>query len=130
MLFKPWFVVAALLFLTHQILQKILAVPIPFADSFLDPLLFMPLLLQLMLLERRLLFRRGPDYILSWAQILGTVVLVSLLCELLFVFWSDAFTADYLDVLCYLTGGAVFGVFFNVPCSNPGVRHNASKRFC
>ena len=113
MLLQPWFMSALILTITHQVLQKILEINIQIIDSFLDPLLFLPILLQLILLERRFVFGKGPRYILSWFQILTVTVFVSIVCELLFPRWNPAFTADYIDVICYLFGGVIFGVFFN-----------------
>lgn len=115
MLLRPWFLGAVGLALIHQILQKILGVHVPIVDSYLDPLLFLPILLQLILLERRFVFGKDSQYVLSWYHIFGVVVLVSVLVELLFPVWSPLFTADYRDVICYLIGGTAFGVFFNVP---------------
>lgn len=115
MLLRPWFLGAVGLALIHQILQKILGIHVPIVDSYLDPLLFLPILLQLILLERRFVFGKGSQYALSWYHIFGVVVLVSVLVELLFPVWNPLLTADYKDVICYLIGGTAFGVFFNVP---------------
>lgn len=115
MLLRPWFIVTAFVALAHQILQKILAISIPWADSFLDPLLFLPILLHLMLLERRFVFGLGGEYTFRWYHIFCTVALISLICELLFPYWSAAFTSDYNDVICYAIGGVVFGIFQNAP---------------
>ena len=117
MLLQPWFMGALILTTTHQVLQKILGINMRLVDSFLDPLLFLPILLQLILLERRFVFGKGAPYVLSWFQILTVTVLVSVVCELLFPRWNPAFTADYIDVICYLLGGVIFGVFFNSPLS-------------
>ncbi|HUH19662.1 hypothetical protein [Albibacterium sp.] len=115
MLLQPWFLGALMLVLIHQVSQKILGVNIPLADSFLDPILFLPILLQLILLELRFLIGKGPRYVLSWFQISIITVFVSVVCEILFPQWSSSFTADYKDVICYLVGGMVFGIFFNLP---------------
>lgn len=66
MLLRPWFLGAVGLALIHQILQEILGVHVPIVDSYLDPLLFLPILLQLILLERRFVFGKGSQYVLSW----------------------------------------------------------------
>src|SRR5690606_16759880 len=113
MLLQPWFMSVLILATMHQFLQKILGINIQLVDSFLDPLLFLPILLQLVLLERRFVFGKGTQYVLSWFQILTVTVFVSVVCELLFPQWNPAFTADYIDVICYLLGGVIFGVFFN-----------------
>src|SRR5690606_889639 len=115
MLVQGWFLVALALAIAHQVLQKILQVSIPFVDSYLDPLLFLPILLHLILLERRYLFGKGPSYILSWSQMFAVFVLISVVCEVLFPRWSSSFIADYKDVICYLIGGILFGIFLNSP---------------
>lgn len=115
MLLQPWFMGALILTTTHQVLQKILGINMQLVDSFLDPLLFLPILLQLILLERRFVFGKGARYVLSWFQILTITVFVSIVCELLFPRWSPAFTPDCIDVICYMLGGVIFGVFFNSP---------------
>lgn len=115
MLLKPWFLIALSLAAAHQLLQKLWTVPINMIDSFLDPLLFIPIVLHLTLMERRFLFGKGPLYILPRLHILLIVGVVSFVCELLFPLWSDSFTADPLDAVCYILGGLAFGIFFNGP---------------
>ena len=115
MLLQPWFIGALTLALFHQLIQKGLNINLPLIDSYLDPLLFLPILLHLILFERRYLFGKGPTYVFSWAQILLIVALIAVLCEYYFPRWNDAFTADYLDAIFYLIGGVFFGVFCNKP---------------
>ena len=115
MLVKPWFVGATTLALFHQLLQKVWNLNLSLIDSYLDPLLFMPILLHLILLERRYLFGKGSAYVFSWTQILTIIALIAVLCEYFFPRWNASFTADYIDVLCYLLGGILFGVLFNRP---------------
>src|SRR5690554_5620546 len=118
MLLQPWFIGALMLVLIHQVFQKILGINIALVDSFLDPILFLPILLQFILLERRFIIGKGPRYVLSWFQILTITVFVSFVCEILFPQWSSSFTVDYKDVICYLIGGVIFGIFFNFPLLN------------
>lgn len=115
MLFRPWFIGVLLLFSMHQIMQKVLGINMLLLDSFLDPLLFMPILLHLMLWERRFLFGKGSHYILSRQRIVCIWLFVSVLCELLFPYWSDRFTMDYWDVLCYGIGALLFRIYLNKP---------------
>lgn len=115
MLLKPWFIAFLFIFLTHQILQKGLGINIQFIDSYLDPLLFLPILLHLVLWERRVLFGLDSLHVLSWQGILTITALVSVLAEYFFPLWSANFTRDYWDVLCYFIGGVFFGAFLNRP---------------
>lgn len=113
MFLRWWFLIALSIAVLHQVLQKILNIQIQVVNSYLDPLLFLPILLQLMLFERRYLFEKDAQYVFSWYQILMVVFVVSMVCEVLFPLWNPAFTADYIDAICYLIGGVIFGVFFN-----------------
>lgn len=118
MFLRPWFIVILTIALTHQVLQKIFSFNILVIDSYLDPFLFMPILLHLILFERRYIFGKGASYRLPWYQILTIILFVSIVSELLFPRWSAEFTADYIDVIVYFIGGIVFGVFWNVPNSS------------
>lgn len=115
MLVKPEFIIMLLLVLVHQVTQKILKLSFPRLDSYFDPLLFLPILLYLILWERRYWFGKGPHYVLSWLQIATIFVFVSIVAEYFFPRWSNDFTSDYLDVLCYAIGAVLFGVFLNRP---------------
>ncbi len=53
--FPNWFLVCVIIFTAHQFLQKTGFVNISLIDNYLDPLLAMPLLLQLNVLEKRFL---------------------------------------------------------------------------
>lgn len=113
MLSQAWFLGAVTLVAIHQIMQKVLNWNFPILDAYLDPLLFMPILLHLILWERRFIFKKGRHYILPWIEILAFFILVSVLCEYLFPRWSTRFTLDYWDVLCYAIGAMIFGLFLN-----------------
>lgn len=115
MLTRPWFIAILTLVAAHQITQKILGLNVAILDYYFDPLLFMPILLHLILWERRFLFRKGIRYVLSWVQILSILIFVSVLCEYFFPRWSNNFTMDYWDILCYTIGALIFGLFLNIP---------------
>lgn len=99
------FVLAVVLFLIHQFLQKILNVPIPVVDNYLDPLLMMPILLTCVDWERRVLFKKPS---LSIFEIILWTMVISVMTEYFFPRWSHRFTQDGKDVLCYLTGSACY----------------------
>ena len=115
MLTKPWFIGILTLVAAHQVTQKMLGLNVAILDYYFDPLLFMPILLHLILWERRFLFRKGIRYVLPWNQIISTLVFVSVLCEYFFPRWSNNFTMDYWDILCYTIGALIFGLFLNNP---------------
>lgn len=101
------FAVCALLFLLHQYVEKILKLSLPMIDSYLDPLLFMPMLLTLITWERQLMYKNRL-YHLPWTHIFGYFLLVSVLCEILFPMWTDRMTADIWDVLLYALGTILY----------------------
>src|SRR5690606_28549609 len=101
------FAVCTTLFLLHHYVHKIATVSLPVMDSYLDPLLFMPILLTLITWERRL-FYRNRFYTLSLMHILGYFLLVSVLCEIVFPMWTERMTADVWDVLFYALGTILY----------------------
>lgn len=103
------FIISFLAFLVHQYLQKIADVHYPFIDSFLDPLLFLPILLPLIVWERRLI-RHVPTYSMPWSHVLGYIILISILCEIVLPIWNKRMTSDIIDVLFYAVGGFVYGI--------------------
>ena len=105
---SPLFIICSILFLLHQLLQYGLNINIPFADNFLDNLLAMPIILILLLAERRWLFRKGPDYHLSMLEILITTFYVSLISELVFPRLSSRFTFHWLDFVFFFAGTGLY----------------------
>jgi glycopeptide antibiotics resistance protein len=114
-LLQPGFVALALTFVVHQVLQKGFHVSLYWIDSYLDPLLSMPILLTLLLAERRHLFGRGNQYQLSLLEVVLAVGILSLLFEVIFPMLSPRFTADVGDVIAYVIGGMFFYLLLNKP---------------
>lgn len=111
---SPFFQVCFWLFVTHQFLQKVAHVKLGILDSYLDPLLCLPLLLSFLLMERRWLLQ-SSQYVLPVSEVFLITVTVSVLCEIGFPYWSNHFTADVLDVVAYGIGAMAFHVFQNHP---------------
>ena len=112
-LYSPVFIVCVALFLLHQMAEKVFDLTTPFVDSYLDSLLAPPILLTLVVAERRILFRRGPGYTLEGHEtFIGTLV-IAMIGELLFPFLSDNFIFDWLDFLFYGVGGGMFYFWIN-----------------
>jgi hypothetical protein len=112
-LYSPVFILCCILFVVHQILQKFLKITIPLADYYLDNLLIIPILLTLLVVERRIIFRRGNDYTLSGLEVIMATVLISLVSEFLFPYLSKNFTSDGLDVVFHILGSVVFYTTIN-----------------
>lgn len=113
LLYSPVFVSCVVLFVAHQVTQKLLGISIPLADSYLDNLVTPPILLTLVVVERRILFKRGPAYNLDRMETAMGVVLISLVSEVLFPYLSADFTSDLLDVVFYIFGGILFYTTIN-----------------
>jgi len=112
---KPWFLIICVIVLLHQILEKIGHIYIPFISAYLDPLLMMPIVLHLSLWERRLFFYKNIRFIFSPFDLAIYWIVISLITEILFPLLNKYFVADMGDVLCYLVGTCVFGLFLNKP---------------
>lgn len=96
-----------LLFLIHQYVQKVLLIPIPFLDNYLDDVLCAPIFLSFLLLERRFILKQ-KNYTFSSLEVFIYVLVMGLIFELAFPVWSSAFTQDYWDFLAYYLGGFLF----------------------
>lgn len=105
--------IIVLIFLTHQILEKVLHIHISLLDKYLDPLLAMPIFLSGILLERRYVFYKTEEYFLSPIDIIASTLFMSIIAEVLFPYWNKGFTADWWDVLCYVLGSIYFYLFMN-----------------
>ncbi len=107
-LFNWVFIVCCILFVVHQLLQKVLHISIPLADQYLDNLLATPILLTLLVAEKRILFRRGGDYTLSVLEVCMATLLIALVSEYLFPYLSNEFTFDWADIVFYALGSMLF----------------------
>lgn len=96
------------LFLVHQVLQYMLNIRIALADAYLDNLLAMPIILTLLVAERRHLFKRGPDYRLPLLEVGLATLYISMVSELLFPLLSSRFTFDLLDYFFFISGAVLF----------------------
>ena len=112
-LYAPVFITCCVLFLAHQITQRVLHISIPFADNYLDNFLATPILLTLLLVERRTLFRYGHHYALTLAEVCLATAFIAVVGEVLFPYLSDEFTSDWIDVLFYALGSVLFFVTVN-----------------
>lgn len=101
------FAMCAGLFVLHQVGQKIVGISLPLIDSYLDPLLCMPILLQLITWERQL-FHRSNTYILPRSHIFGYFLLISIVCEWVLPRWNPKLISDPWDVLAYALGTVMY----------------------
>lgn len=105
---SPLFIICCVLFLLHMIFQYSLKINIPLADAYLDNLLAMPIILTLLLAERRHIFHKGNAYQLPILDIFLATAYVSAISEWLFPWLSSRFTFDPLDFLFFFLGAGIF----------------------
>lgn len=105
---SPVFLICCAFFVAHQFLQKVLHLTIPVVDPYLDSFLAMPILLTLLVAERRVLFRRGGSYRLTILDIIIATLFITFVAELIFPALSSRFTADWKDVVAYALGSFLF----------------------
>jgi hypothetical protein len=101
-----------LLFWGHQFFERALDWHWVWADSYLDSLLCMPILLGLVLFERRFLLKQASSSF-PFLDTAVMVILLGLLYEEVFTSVFSGFTKDYWDYLCYFIGGLYFYFFVN-----------------
>lgn len=110
---SPVFIISCILFGAHQLLQKVFEIPIPFVDLYLDNLLAMPIILTLLLAERRILFKRGRNYRLPVLDVVVATIYIVFIAEVIFPMLSEDFRADWWDVLFYALGSVLFLLTIN-----------------
>lgn len=110
---NPVFLLSLILVLAHQLSQKVLHFSFPILDSFLDPLLCPPILLGLILMERRRLLNLEENHTFSNIEIFIMTGTMALIFELGFPYFSSKFTADIWDVVMYFIGAVIFKFWIN-----------------
>ena len=110
--------VSFLLFAVHQVTQKVLHIDLKWVDSYLDPLLCMPIFLGFILAERRFVLKKWKTktshnniYTFSNFELVVLVLTFSLIFEEGFPLWSNSFTKDFWDYIFYAIGGVGFHYF-------------------
>jgi hypothetical protein len=97
----------------HQVLQYILEIYIPFADSYLDPFLAPPVILGAWQAERVFIFKYNLPTRLHFIEVAAVTLYIAIIGEYLFPFLSSRFYFDPWDFPAYLMGGWVFHRFLN-----------------
>lgn len=110
---SPVFIICSTLFILHQIIYVFFNGEIPFVDPYLDTLLAMPIILTLLLFERKYVFKWKGYYRLTKLEIILATVFVAFISEVIFPALSEEFTADWIDVLCFFIGGIIFYLTIN-----------------
>ena len=93
--------IPAILFIIHQLLQQVAGISIKFADAYLDPFCAGSLALWAISFERRLFF--GQER-LTLADMLVTTGYIIFVSEVVFPIISKHSVADWFDVIAILLG--------------------------
>jgi hypothetical protein len=99
-----------------------------FLDGWLNDLLCLPILLELVQLSMR--FIVAKNYVLSKFQLIVSIVYCSLLFEYFLPIQSAAFYSDPIDVICYTIGGLLWNFILNkdqIKNSKNGFRKSHSR---
>lgn len=104
--FRPspaWLLVTGLL-LTHQLVQRALGINVPFLDSYLDPVLSVPVLVGLAAAERRWLLGATCAGF-GWPEVAGMTLGIAVIGEFVFP-WLDPVQQVYdpWDFVAYGVG--------------------------
>ena len=91
----------------HQVLEKILHIPIPILDNYGDDFFAMPFILTIFSMEQRYIWKR-IDRPLDAFEILAFTIFFALFFEEFLPRYHNGFTKDYWDYLAYGLGSVVF----------------------
>lgn len=109
-----WFISFCLLWLAVFVGRK-LGLTIPYFNDYLTDLLAVPVIASLGLAFQREFVERSNAWCFKPGHLVFIVAYTSLLFELFLPNYSDAFTADLMDVVMYITGGLFFWGIMNRP---------------
>ncbi len=108
-LFPIWFYLFLFVFINNR--YSIRPSEIPFIDGYLNDLLCLPILLQLVQVCMKLIVNK--KYVLSLFQTLVAIVYCSVLFEIILPKYSNHYISDIYDAICYLLGGLVWKFLLN-----------------
>jgi len=110
---SPVFIICTVIFIIHQLVQKVLDIHFLLFDRYLDNLLAMPIILTLLMIERRYLLGRKRTFSLSVLEIIIATTFIVLVAEIAFPLLSRDFTTDWWDLLFYALGSFIFYLTIN-----------------
>ncbi|MGI8601197.1 MAG: hypothetical protein ACR2KB_18225 [Chitinophagaceae bacterium] len=109
---SPLFLICLLVFILHQVSQYIFKIPLPFLNNYLDNFLAMPVILSLLLAEKKYIYKQ-KDQKLSLIFVIIATLYIALVTEWLFPFLSERFTTDCYDLVFYSLGSVFYCFFMN-----------------
>jgi hypothetical protein len=102
---NPWWWIALVLFVGHQLLNRGLGVELAVVDDYLDPFCAAPILLGLWRVERQLVYRVAR---LGWVETAVATLVLAVLFEEVFPRYEEGFQRDAIDYVFYALGGVYF----------------------
>jgi hypothetical protein len=112
---NPFFYFPVLIFVLNQVLERYFKLFIPFAHSYLDDLLAIPVILGITLQIYRKIHPEKDSFSFTKIQILVAIIYVSAVFEWFLPRFSTTYTSDFLDIICYFVGGFYFYFLINIP---------------
>lgn len=111
---NKWFIAFSLIWLVVYVSRRV-GHPVPFVNGYLTDLLAVPVIAQLGLWFQRGFIVKSGYYVLSIWHVVFIFAYVSIVFELVLPHLSKKYTADYVDVALYATGGVFFYRVMNKP---------------
>ncbi len=105
---SPVFIICLVLFIIHQVFQKVCGLHYPLINNYLDNLLAMPVILTFLLAERIVLFKKVKTYRLPTTDIIIASLYIILITEIIFPLLSNKYSSDWIDVIFYSLGSLLF----------------------
>lgn len=106
----PLFLVCCLTLIAHQLIEKVIGLAFPLLDNYLDDVLAMPIILTIVYVEQRYVWKRIHQRLKITEVLLYTLVFAIFFEEILPQF-HEGYTRDNWDYLAYLVGSLLFYKF-------------------
>jgi len=113
-LLNKWFVAGCLTWAIVQFCRKT-GQPFPYLNGYINDAFAIPVIANLGLWFQRVFIIKNNYYVLAPWHVLFITGYVSLVFEGILPLCSKTYTADWIDVLLYITGGLFFYFVMNKP---------------
>jgi hypothetical protein len=111
---NPYFFFPCIIFWANQYLERIQHLFIPFVHAYLDDLLAIPVVLGITLQVFRWIHPSKNQFVFTKKQIFVGWLYFSFMFEFALPKWSNTYTSDIFDVVCYGIGSVYFYKFINI----------------
>lgn len=110
---NPYFWIPVVLFTGNQLIERVYEMHIPWIHAYLDDLMAMPVILGITLQVYRWIHPQKDAFVFTAIQTFIGFAYIAFIFEWFLPRFSNTYTADPLDVLCYAIGTIVFYFFIN-----------------